>query len=266
MHKKRKTFHNVTSKIRPMNNTSKHNQDTLYAQAHEAIGAFQFDESVVAVFPDMIQRSVPGYQTILAGIGELTQQHAQPHSNLYDLGCSLGAATLTMRRNIEGNQCQIIALDNSKSMIKRAKEYLHAYHSEVPVHLHCADITQFKIENASVVVINFTLQFIDPEQREKLLKTIYQGLNPGGILIVSEKLHFENTALQTSIEHLHLQFKRANGYSELEISQKRSSLENVLITDTEKDHLERFKKVGFQSAGIWFQAYNFASFLAIKTA
>ena len=248
-----------------ISNTTPHNKDTLYAQAHEAVGAFQFDESVVAVFPDMIQRSVPGYQTILAGIGELTQQHAQNNSNLYDLGCALGAATLTMRRKVEDKNCQIIAIDNSEAMIKRAKEHLHAYHSDVPVQLHCADMTQFSIENASVVVINFTLQFIDPEQREILIKTIYQGLNPGGILILSEKLHFTDSALQERIEHLHLQFKRANGYSELEISQKRSSLENVLITDTEQDHLTRFRNAGFQSAGIWFQAYNFASFLAIKT-
>ncbi len=245
--------------------TIKQTKDTLYAQAHDAIGAFQFDESVVAVFPDMIQRSVPGYQTILTGIGELTQRYAQKDSNLYDLGCALGAATLTMRRNVEKKNCQIIAIDNSQAMIQRAQEYLNAYHSDTPVQLHCADMTECTIENASVVVVNFTLQFIDPKQREPLLKKIYQGLQPGGILILSEKLHFNDSALQECIEHLHLQFKRANGYSELEISQKRSSLENVLITETEQDHLNRFKKVGFQSAGIWFQAYNFASFLAIKT-
>ncbi|NPA72644.1 MAG: carboxy-S-adenosyl-L-methionine synthase CmoA [Gammaproteobacteria bacterium] len=243
---------------------SQQQQDTLYAQAHEAVGAFQFDESVVAVFPDMIQRSVPGYQTILTGIGELTKAHAQPNSNLYDLGCSLGAATLTMRRNVEGKACHIIAIDNSEAMIERAKTYLHAYHSDIPVDLQCADMTQVAINNASVVVINFTLQFIDPDQREQLLSDIYQGLKPGGVLIVSEKIHFEDTQLQETIEHMHLQFKRSNGYSELEISQKRSSLENVLISDTEQTHLDRFKKVGFESAGIWFQAYNFASFIAIK--
>jgi len=239
-------------------------KDDLYAQAHEAVGAFQFDESVVAVFPDMIQRSVPGYQTILTGIGELTAEFAQNNSKLYDLGCSLGAATLTMRRCLKAEQCEIIGIDNSEAMIKRAEEYLHAYHSDIPVKLEYGDICDTPIENASVVVINFTLQFIDPEQRDILIERIYQGLKPGGLLIVSEKLHFEDDAIQKAIEHLHLQFKRANGYSELEISQKRSSLENVLITDTEAQHLERFKKAGFESASIWFQAYNFASFLAIK--
>jgi tRNA (cmo5U34)-methyltransferase len=239
-------------------------KDTIYAHPHEAVGAFQFDESVVAVFPDMIQRSVPGYQTILTGIGELTAQFAQAGSQLYDLGCSLGAATLTMRRKLAQPNCKIIAIDNSEAMIKRAGEYLHGYHSDIAVELHCADITQIPIENASVVVINFTLQFVEPAKRQQLLDTIYAGLKPGGILILSEKIHFDDNALQHAIEHLHLQFKRANGYSELEISQKRSSLENVLISDTADFHIQRLKQTGFSSAGIWFQAYNFASFIAIK--
>ena len=240
------------------------NKDQIYAQAHDAIGAFQFDESVVAVFPDMISRSVPGYQTILTGIGELTKLYAQNNSKLYDLGCSLGAATLTMRRHLENTSCEIIAIDNSLAMINRASEYLGAYHSDVSVKLEHGDICETPINNASVVVINFTLQFIDPEARDALVKKVYQGLKPGGILVVSEKLHFDNAEIQQAIEHMHLQFKRANGYSELEISQKRSSLENVLITDSEQDHLQRFHNAGFKAASIWFQAYNFASFLAIK--
>ena len=212
----------------------------------------------------MIQRSVLVYQTTRPDIGDLNKQLERPNTKLYDLGCSLGAASLTMRRNIQVDGCEIVAIDNSQPMIKRAEEYLHAYHSDVPVNLKCADMTEVPIENASVVVINFTLQFIDPEQRDELVKRIYQGLKPGGVLILSEKIHFEDQAIQTAIENMHWQFKRANGYSELEISQKRSSLENVLISDTEAQHLKRLNNAGFTSASIWLQAYNFASFLAIK--
>lgn len=240
------------------------NKDTLFAQNYEALGAFQFDESVVAVFPDMIQRSVPGYQTILAGIGELTPQFAQPGSCLYDLGCSLGAVSLTWRRKVPYTDCKIIAVDNSKPMIERAQSYLAAFHSDIEVEFVLADMNQIPIENASVVVLNFTLQFIAPPQRQVLLQRIYDGLNPGGILILSEKIHFDDALIQNTIEHLHLQFKRANGYSELEISQKRASLENVLISDNVETHLTRLSQVGFKHASIWLQAYNFASFLAIK--
>lgn len=239
-------------------------KDTLFAQPHEKLNAFKFDESVVAVFPDMIERSVPGYQTILTGIGELAETYAQPHSHLYDLGCSLGAATLSMRRKINQPGCQIKAIDTSKAMITRAHEMIQAYHSNIPVELICGDMTELPIQKASMVVINFTLQFINPQQRQNLINRVYQGLNPGGILVVSEKIHFEDPKMQSAIEHLHLQFKRANGYSELEISQKRASLEDVLISDTEQTHLNRFKKAGFNKASIWFQTYNFASFLAIK--
>lgn len=238
-------------------------KDQLFAQPHERLDAFQFDESVVAVFPDMIQRSVPGYQTILTGIGELTERFCQPQSHLYDLGCSLGAASILMRKRAKAG-CRLIAVDNSEAMIQQAKAHILGFHSDIPVDLLCKDMTTVPIENASVVVINFTLQFIEPERRQALLKTIYDGLNPGGILILSEKLHFEDDRLQSAIEHMHLQFKRANGYSELEISQKRASLDNVLITDSEAEHLDRLASVGFSSAAIWFQAYNFASFLAIK--
>ncbi len=238
-------------------------KDTLFSTKHEALGAFQFDDSVVAVFPDMIERSVPGYQTILAGIGELTAQFCQENTRCYDLGCSLGAATLTIRRQAKKG-CFIVAVDTSEAMITRAKEHILGFHSDIPVELICQDMNSLPIENASVVVINFTLQFIAPKQRQALINKIYQGMVPGGILIVSEKIHFEAPKIQTAIEHMHLQFKRANGYSELEISQKRASLDNVLISDTEVTHLNRFKEAGFDASSIWFQAYNFVSFLAIK--
>lgn len=239
-------------------------KDTLFSQPYDALGAFKFDESVAAVFPDMIQRSVPGYQTILAGIGELTPQFAQPNSKIYDLGCSLGAATLTMRRKLQIPNCEIIAVDNSPAMIERAKTYLASFNSDVNVEFILNDIANIDISDASIVVLNFTLQFIAPEQRQHLLQKIYQGLKPGGALILSEKVHFANPTIQQTIEHMHLQFKRANGYSELEISQKRASLDKVLISDTHDEHLLRLKNVGFNHTAIWLQAYNFVSFLAIK--
>jgi tRNA (cmo5U34)-methyltransferase len=238
-------------------------KDTLFAQPYEAVGAFQFDESVVSVFPDMIQRSVPGYQTILTGIGELTPLFAQANSHIYDLGCSLGAVSLTIRRKLN-QPCKIIAVDNSPSMIQRAQDYLAAFHSDTPVEFVLDDIANINIENASMVVLNFTLQFISPEQRQVLLQKIYQGLNPGGLLILSEKIHVNESPIQQAIEHLHLQFKRANGYSELEISQKRASLDNVLISDSRQQHLDRLHHVGFSYADTWLQAYNFVSFIAIK--
>lgn len=239
-------------------------KDTIYSEPGK-VSSFKFDAKVAEVFPDMIQRSVPAYQDILTGISELTALYAQPNSKLYDLGCSLGAVCLSMRRSIENLSCEIIAVDNSQAMLERAENYISAFSSNTKVNYQLADICDVEISQASVVVLNFTLQFIAPDKRLDLLKKIHAGMKPGGLLIISEKIHFPDTKTQNTIEHLHLQFKRNNGYSELEISQKRSSLDNVLISDTREEHLERFAQAGFATANCWYQAYNFASFFAVKS-
>ncbi len=239
-------------------------QDTIYAQASDHVGDFKFDDRVAGVFSDMIRRSVPGYGQIIQTLGDLAQRYVTPKTQVYDLGCSLGAATLNIRRQIESRQCKIVAVDNSESMIERCKENLDAYLSDTQVDLVCADIRDIEFENASMVVLNFTLQFLPPADRDALIQKIYQGLNPGGILVISEKLRFDSQAIHGLLDDLHLNFKRANGYSELEISQKRSALENVMKPDTLPAHEQRFKACGFSHSSLWFQCFNFASMVAIK--
>lgn len=212
----------------------------------------------------MIQRSVPGYSTIIAAIGLLARRYAQPNSTCYDMGCSLGAATLSMRNQIEAENCRIIAVDNSPAMVSEFKANLLQKPSSIQVDAHCADIRYLRIENASLVVVNFTLQFIPIADRLCFLQNIHQGLLPGGILILSEKLKFDDerqNALQNELHHL---FKKANGYSDLEISQKRAALENVLIPETFKLHQQRLQEAGFKSVEVWFQCFNFASMIAFK--
>lgn len=239
--------------------------DALYAAPLQEIIDFKFDERVVSVFPDMIQRSVPGYGMIIANIGILAAKYAQPGSHCYDLGCSLGAVTLAMRQRISQPDCDIIAVDNSPAMIERGREILaRDQESSVPVTMICADLKEVKVENASVVVLNFTLQFIPPAQRLEVIRSIYQGLRPGGILVLSEKIAFAEPAQQQTLMELHHDFKRANGYSDLEISQKRTALENVMIPETLACHQERLAAAGFSASYLWFQCFNFASLVAIK--
>lgn len=239
-------------------------KDSLYAIPFDAIDAFKFDDKVAAVFPDMIQRSVPGYNAIISAIGLLAGRFAREHSVCYDLGCSLGAATLSMRRRISVPNCRIVAVDNSDSMIERFRELLTQEPSGLAVEVVCADIRDIAVENASVVVINFTLQFIPVADRLAFLQKVYRGLNPGGILIVSEKLRFDDVRQQNLQTEMHHEFKKAQGYSNLEISQKRTALENVLIPETFGQHQSRLEEAGFCSAEVWFQYFNFASIIALK--
>ena len=239
-------------------------KDSIYASPVGEIGAFKFDETVARVFPDMIQRSVPGYSAIISAIGLLAARFAREQSVCYDLGCSLGAATLAMRHQITAQNCRIIAIDNSPAMVARCQTILQSDTAPLTVDVFCQDLREVVIENASVVVLNFTLQFIPLEDRLNLLSNIYQGLLPGGILILSEKLRFEDQRQQELQTQMHYAFKKAQGYSELEISQKRTALENVLIPETFVEHQTRLREAGFSSAEVWFQYFNFVSIIALK--
>ncbi len=239
--------------------------DVIYAAPLTEMIDFQFDEKVVAVFPDMIQRSVPGYGMMITTIGILAARYAQADSHCYDLGCSLGAVSLAMRQRISQPDCDIIAVDNSPAMIAQGRALLaRDMTSTVPVTMLCGDLQKVNINNASVVVLNFTLQFIPLSQRLGLIKRIYAGLKPNGILILSEKIAFDEPGQQQFHVELHHDFKRANGYSDLEISQKRTALENVMIPETLACHQQRLQAAGFNFVDLWFQCLNFVSMVAIK--
>lgn len=239
-------------------------RDTLFSAPIEKLGDFTFDESVADVFPDMIQRSVPGYSNIITAIGMLAERFVTDNSNVYDLGCSRGAGILSIRRNVNAKNVQIIGVDNSQPMVERCKTHLSAYHSEIPVTILLDDIRHIEIKNASMVVLNFTLQFLPREDRLALLQKIYQGLNSNGILVLSEKFTFESEEMNELLIDLHHTFKRANGYSELEVSQKRNALENVMRTDSIETHKKRLQEAGFTQVELWFQCFNFGSMIAIK--
>lgn len=242
----------------------KSSPDTIYANPLAEVSQFAFDQKVVDVFPDMIKRSVPGYATIINMIGQLASRYAQTGSRCYDLGCSLGAATLAMRHSIQAAQCRIIGVDSSSAMIQRCSQVIAADSGEIPVELVEAQIQDVAIHNASVVVLNFTLQFIPVEERLAVLRNICDGLSPNGVLILSEKLAFEDDTHQELMIELHHNFKRANGYSDLEIAQKRAAIENYLVPETLTTHRQRLRDAGFHSVDVWFQCFNFASLIAIK--
>lgn len=232
--------------------------DRVFRDPQSQISDFVFDESVADVFTDMIRRSVPAYETTIPLSGLLAARHLQPGTRIYDLGCSLGATTLAVLKQLGDTPCEIVAVDNSPAMLDRARKHL----TDPRVTLVEADLLTQPIANASVVLMNYTLQFIAPDQRTDLLRRIHAGLRADGVLIISEKIHFEDDATQEYFNDTHLAYKRANGYSELEVSQKRSALENVMIADSPEVHRARFDAAGYSKHQLWFQCLNWASFIA----
>lgn len=235
-------------------------KDKVFAKPLIQVKAFQFDEEVTRVFDDMISRSVPGYELLVRLIGLYADIFVQEKSRVYDLGCSTGVVSRVVAQQILDRQCEVIAVDNSPSMIERCKQL----HSKLNIEWVCGDIQQIAINNASLVILNLTLQFIPPEQRDSLLKVIHDGMLPGGVLVLSEKLLDDDEHTRTKMTELYQAFKKNQGYSDLEISQKRTALERVLIPDKRSEHLSRLQRCGFDEVIETFHCFNFVSFLAVK--
>jgi len=235
--------------------------DDIYAAHTVEPGTFRFDASVADVFTDMVTRSVPGYALMLDLIAVAARRFSQSGTRCYDLGCSLGAATLQLRRHA-ADGCTIIGIDNAEAMIERAQSIMDAERHGAPVELICTDLLDYEFDHASMFVMNLTLQFIDPPRRLELLRSIRDRLLPGGCLILSEKLCFADSREQALLQDLHHDFKYLQGYSKMEIARKRAAIDNVLIPETVEQHTLRLEEAGFSRVTVWLQCLNFVSLVA----
>lgn len=243
-------------------------EDKLYIDDKLGDEPFRFDDSVAGVFPDMLRRSIPGYAATIEAIGSLAARYVADNTSCYDLGCSLGAATLAMRQGIRATGARIVAIDNAPAMIERCRQLIaedDAANPEAPpVELVLGDIGDADISGASMVVLNYTLQFLPPEKRDGLMQKIFDGLVNGGLLVLSEKVLDEDAHMEELLVDLHHEHKRRNDYSALEISRKRAALENVLVPETVAAHRTRLTAAGFSNSAVWLRYFNFVSIIAIK--
>ncbi|VFP80601.1 carboxy-S-adenosyl-L-methionine synthase CmoA [Candidatus Erwinia haradaeae] len=244
---------------------NKHKFDILLSKPIVEMDPWTFNHAVAAVFPDMMKRSVPGYRYLLSMIGRLANRYVENSTQVYDLGCSTGAVTIEIEKNIHGRGCKIIAVDNSEAMIQCCRIDTQTFCStETKIEIIEDDLQNIEIYNASLVVLNFTLQFYPREARQNLLNAIWSGLNPYGMLVLSEKFSFSDIKIDHILSDMHYDFKRMNGYSDLEIYQKRCMLDQVMLTESLSTHIQRLKSAGFQHNTLWFQYFNFGSILALK--
>ncbi len=237
--------------------------DKLFLDEGQAPQEFRFDEAVARVFPDMLRRSIPGYSTLLQLIGVLSRQIVKSDTHVYDLGCSLGAVTLSVRHALGARNVQLVALDNSPAMVQRCQELINADSGTCPVEVVLGDITSLSLNKSSLVVSNFTLQFAAPETRLGILENISDSLVPGGALVLSEKTAALDPELNEFFAETHDTFRESNGYSRLELSRKREALEQILIPDSTEQHVERMRAAGLEPVE-WFRCLHFVSWVARK--
>lgn len=226
--------------------------------------AFKFNEEVTAVFDDMIKRSVPFYMESIKRQCEMAHRFYQPGSRIYDLGCSHGNLGI-MLHALTPMPYNMVAIDSSPSMLQKYRNRFSKIDiGKSNTHLICCLAEDIRISYSSVVIVNLTMQFIKPAKRDLFIKKIYDGMLPGGILLLSEKVIHEKNSISNLQQDFYKKFKLENGYSELEISRKRDSLENILIPETIESQTERLEKYGFKQIDVWLKWFNFASLIAIK--
>ncbi len=239
-------------------------KDDLFAR-DKNIRKFEFNHKVAAVFDNMVSRSVPFYSELQEAFIKLGCSFVQPDSSVYDLGCSTCTTLALMASAVDDPTVKFIGLDNSEPMLKKAVEKLENVGLADRCDLRVAELDgDFEIENASVVYMNWTLQFIRPLHRDRLMRKIFAGMKEGGALIVAEKVVVSDSMINGLYIDYYHDYKRQQSYSDAEIAGKREALENVLIPYRVDENIELMKRAGFQTVDVFFKWYNWAGFLAVK--
>lgn len=239
-------------------------KDEYFRQEDEVFGDFAFTAKVANVFDDMVSRSVPFYEEMQRMVCELALDFSKPNTNLYDIGCSTATTLLTLDPLLDPS-IKFVGVDNAPDMLEKARQKIRKTGTNRPIDLQVADLHQgIYMENASVVTMLLTLQFIRPLYRERVMKMIHAGLNEQGCVLLIEKLTSEDTMFNRLFIQHYYDFKRSNGYSEIEIAKKREALENVLIPYRLEENVQLLKETGFRSVEVFFRWYNFCGIIAVK--
>ena len=239
-------------------------KDEVFKGEIEKASDFKFGANVANVFDDMVNRSVPFYEEMQRMIAELCANHFQENASIYDLGCSTGTTMIHMNPFIP-EHIQFVGIDDSPDMLEKCRTKLEAAAFKRPVKLEVYDLnSNIEIQNAGVVVLCLTLQFVRPINRERLIKKIYAGMNPGAVIIVIEKILAEDSLFNRDFIRYYYDMKRRHQYSEMEIAQKREALENVLIPYKLSENITLLREAGFSHVEVFFKWYNFAGFIANK--
>ena len=239
-------------------------RDKIFSAKRPLVADFDFGKKTAAVFDDMLDRSVPFYAEVQRMIGEIAVDFAAEETTVYDLGCSTCNTFLTLDRILPGN-IRFVGIDSSPEMLKRGREKLEKHGIRRPYELICADLNKpLPIENASVTIMNLTLQFVRPLHRHRLIESVAKGTRRDGCLVLIEKVLSRDSTLNRFFIKYYYAFKKRQGYSKLEISQKREALENVLIPYRVEENRELLLNSKFTQFDVFFKWYNFCGMIAVK--
>ena len=239
-------------------------KDEIFSEGSSGKGSFRFNQQVANVFDDMANRSIPYYQDVIQIIGQLANSFVADGGLICDLGCSTGSTLIFLAKVLQGKNIRLVGCDPAAAMLVKAREKSERFTYSHNIFFEQNSCEDMDLEQADMILLNYTLQFIEEKQRPALLKKLYKGLKPGGVLILSEKLRQQNSIVEDFNTKSYESFKAGNGYSFLEIANKRQALENILVPGSLEDNLNMLSKAGFEESEILFKWLNFATFAAFK--
>jgi len=239
--------------------------DRLY-QVDSVPEDFDFNKRVVEVFDDMLDRSIPFYQDVIAATARLLAIHLENREYVCDLGCATGTSLVKLARLLKEKELVFTGIDSSEAMLEKARLKARFYTDQETISFCLEDITRIERPSTGAFIMNYTLQFIRPLLRPPLIERLYDNLRPGGLLILSEKTIQPDKKLNRSYIDIYHRFKQERGYSELEIARKREALENILIPFSTEENIKLLQNGGFNPVATFFQWFNFTSLVAVKPA
>jgi tRNA (cmo5U34)-methyltransferase len=244
-----------------------------FAQKVGDTGRFTFNETVAAVFDDMVARSIPSYAQTQSITAEIAGEFLSAGGILYDLGCSTGNSIVSIAAHLErrhevlredNTDIKLFGIDASPSMIARARAKIRALTNFSAVTLIESDVLTYQFSNAQVVLCHYTLQFIAPSLRQDFLNMVCRSLGSGGALILAEKVEHRIPLVEDLLLKRYIDFKRTQGYSYSEITRKRAALEDVLIPFTLDENISLLRSAGFAAVDVVLKDLNFATLVAVK--
>jgi tRNA (cmo5U34)-methyltransferase len=216
---------------------------------------FSFD--TITNFDNHILQSVPNYDLMFNSILRLSDYFKDESKVIYDIGCSTGNLLRTFKKdnNYKG---KMVGIDVSRNLLPtNTREFENIDFVEHDLN------TPYVFTNACIVYSMYTLQFLQREARQNIIRNVYNGLTDGGAFFICEKVYNERGIFQDMFTSTYYDYKKLS-FTEKEIFDKERSLRTMLKPNTQAENYNMLFNAGFRKIETFYKYFNFVGTLCIK--
>ena len=228
--------------------------------------AWTFGGETANTFDSHVSKSVPLYHLGQKLACDISDYFIKDDGSVcYDIGSSTGGLTLHFaehHREVKPS-VQFVGIDTEPKMIEAAEKKQIELKLK-NVNFLCDDITNFNFENTNFISSYYTVQFIKPSERQRLIDKIFNSLNWGGGFLIFEKVRAPDARFQDMMVGLYDEYKLESGYSPEEIFGKTRSLRGILEPFSTQGNLDMLRRAGFKDIISVMKFISFEGYLAIK--